>query len=244
MRILISTIIRNRAQHITSWANQLLRLNESNPNIKFDLVVFENDSTDLTKELLKGELIELLKAKLNNVIIETADLKWPYFGSIKSGERVIYLAAARNKTLTLAQKHFGLDVYDKILCVEPDARYQPDISKLLYTDNDIASGYSVLPFGHGVPDWIYDSWATRVKSTDSEYFGPKISELPDELKVASTFNCFCVYNAKPFVEGIKFSSLNPYTNDWDCDTTNICFEFAKAGYDDIAMHKIEVLHMP
>jgi len=113
MRILISTIVRNRAQHIISWANQLLRLNESNPNIKFDLVVFENDSTDLTKELLKGELIELLKTKLNNVIIETTDLKWPYFGSIKSGERVIYLATARNKTLTLAQNYFGLDVYDK-----------------------------------------------------------------------------------------------------------------------------------
>jgi hypothetical protein len=53
MRILISTIVRNRAQHIARWTNQLLRLNESNPNIKFDLVVFENDSTDLTKELLK-----------------------------------------------------------------------------------------------------------------------------------------------------------------------------------------------
>jgi hypothetical protein len=112
----------------------------------------------------------------------------------------------------------------------------------LYTDFDIVSGCSVLPEGLGVKDWIYDSWATRVNEYDSEYFGPHVSELPQFLPVASTFNCFCVYKATPFAEGIRFSDINPLTQSWDCDTTNICFAFSKYGYSNIAMSNIPVLH--
>jgi hypothetical protein len=244
MRCLISTIVRNREDHLQPWANQLKRLVQANPEITFDLSVFENDSTDKTKEKLV-ELEPALQAVFDKCLITSQDLGWPYFGSIKAKDRVSYLASARNTTLNQIEQFINLNNYKKIICVEPDIIYDPvDISELLHTNDDIASGYSVLPYGMGVPDWIYDSWATRVKADDSEYFGPKISELPFRLPVAATFNCFCVYNAEPFAKGLGFSFINPYTRQWDCDTTNICFEFARSGYGNIAMYKIPVLHKP
>jgi len=107
----------------------------------------------------------------------------------------------RSAVHTMAS-HYRDAHIDKVVCIEPDISYHTfDIGKLLYSDLDIASGYSFLPQGMGVADWIYDSWATRVNPEDSEYFGPHISALPDCLPVASTFNCFCVY--KIFIKNIS-----------------------------------------
>lgn len=244
MRCLISTIIRNRAKHVSTWANQLLSLCDVHQDIVFDLVVLENDSNDGTKQALNA-VEPLLKKKLNRVSIAIRNYDWPYFHSIKAEERVKYLAQARNKTLSIADETTDLGTYDKIICIEPDVTYNTvDVGKIIYSDLDIASGYSVLPQGHGVPDWIYDSWATRVNAEDSEYFGPKISELPECLPLAATFNCFCVYKAGPIEKGVRFSEINPKTKQWDCDTTTICLEFAKRGYDRIGMYKVPILHKP
>lgn len=244
MRCLISTIVRNRAQHLQTWCDQLKTLTETNPDIVFDLFVLENDSTDETKQKLLV-LEPFLKKFFNICNLQIKNLEWPYFGSVKAEERVKYLASARNKTLEAADMLVGLGAYDKIICIEPDILFDATaMLKLIRSPFDIASACSVLPMGHGVPDWIYDSWATRVHPGDSEYFGPKVSELPEFLFVASTFNCFCVYKAEPFAEGIRFSGINPNTKNWDCDTTNICFEFAKNGYDKIAMYNTKVIHKP
>lgn len=244
MRFLISTIIRNRGIHVPTWADQLIQLTQNNRDAKFDLFLFENDSTDNTKQALN-----LTKKRLapyfQNINFDIQDCGWPYFNSIKAEERVRYLAMARNRTIEKAHDLIGLDQYYKIICIEPDAVYHAkDISRLLYTDLDIVSGYSFLPNGQGVKDWIYDSWATRVNADDSEYHGPVISELPELLPVASTFNCFCVYKPVPFIEGIRFSDINPRTNEWDCDTANICFAFSSFGYDKIGMCRIPILHQP
>ena len=244
MRVLISTIIRNRAKHVSPWANQLQSLANVHQDTVFDLVVLENDSNDGTKQALSA-VEPLLKRNLNKVNIAIRNFEWPYFHSIKAEERVKYLALARNKTLSMADEIVGLEAYDKIISIEPDVTYSTvDVGTIIDSDLDIASGYSVLPQGMGVPDWIYDSWATRVNAEDSEYFGPKISELPECLPLAATFNCFCVYKAGPIADGARFSEINPKTKRWDCDTTTICIEFAKRGHDRIGMYKIPVLHKP
>lgn len=244
MRTLICTIVRNRAQHLEQWQKQLLGLAQNNKDIEFDLVVYENDSTDDTVEVLNKSK-ELLQSAFKNLHIKTESLGWPYFASIKAQKRVKYLAQARNSALNIADELYGLSSYDKIVFIEPDIQYNPaEMRPLLVSDHDVASGYSVLPEGQGVPDWIYDSWATRVYEDDEEYFGPKVFELPDALEVASTFNCFCVYTAGPFSEGLRFSGTNPLTKTWDCDTANICFKLTKYGYDDIVMYKIPVTHIP
>jgi hypothetical protein len=239
MRILISTIIRNREAHVSRWANQLCALTKLNPDIEFDLSVFENDSTDNTKQLL-AEHEELLLNHFSSVLVETQDLNWPYFNSIKEEERVSFLARARNFTIDVIEELEGLEQYSKIVCIEPDIDFDPvELSQLLYTTDDIASGYSILP---GSSNWIYDCWATRVHQMDEEFAGPSLPDMPDRLDVASTFNCFCVYNAIPFIKGLRFSGTNPLTNRWDCDTTNICLLFRRSGYNKIGLYNIPVVH--
>lgn len=241
MRFLISTIIRNRGIHIPTWCDQLIELTRLNKQHKFDLYVFENDSTDNTKQIL-DQVQRLLKPHFDVISIEIKDYNWPYFQSIKAEERVKYLAQARNHTLEKANELVGLEGYDKVVCIEPDVSYSVrEVSELLDTPYHIVSGYSVA-FGYGIEDWIYDTWATRINADDFEYCGPKISDLPVVLKTASTFNCFCVYDAKPFILGLRFSGINPRTKQWDCDTANICCAFAILGYDDVAMYRIPTLH--
>ena len=53
----------------------------------------------------------------------------------------------------------------------------------------------------------------------------------------STFNCFCVYKAKPFKKVPDFQELIRNRHR-DCDTTNICAEFVKRGYDQIHLYRI------
>ena len=103
MRCLISTIIRNRGIHLPQWYDQLVALADCNPDIKFYLSVFENDSEDNTKQVL--QLIEKkFQTPFEGKKFTLTNLGWPYFGSIKAEERVCYLAQARNKTLEQAEK--------------------------------------------------------------------------------------------------------------------------------------------
>ena len=61
---------------------------------------------------------------------------------MKDEDRVTLLAEARNRTLD----QMDLDVYDKIVFIEPDVDYDPDlISELFYMASDICSPYSLQP---------------------------------------------------------------------------------------------------
>lgn len=243
MRVLICSIIRNRKQFLFGWKDQILCLKDENPGITFDLSVFENDSIDGTQEYL-AEVEPELGSELNKVWIHCSKKDWPYFGSIRAEERVKYLAEARNHCLEQADQDVGLFSYNKIVFIEPDVDYDPEeISHLFWVDDDIASPYSVHPMDFQSHRWIYDSWATRLSVEDDIFKGPRIFEMPPRLDVASTFNCFCVYRAQPFTEGARFSGINPYTNTWDCDTTNICYEFTQRGYDRIGLYNILLTHL-
>jgi len=239
MRVLICSIIRNREPFLFGWKDQILCLKDENPGIDFDLSVFENDSTDGTQEYL-AKIEPELGSELNKVWIHCSKKDWPYFGSIRAADRVKYLAEARNQCL----KQVDLKVYDKIVFIEPDVDYDPEqISQLFWVDDDIASPYSVHPMKVQSHRWIYDSWATRLSVEDDIFKGPRIFEMPPRLDVVSTFNCFCVYYAKPFIEGARFSGINPWTKEWDCDTTNICYEFAIRGYNKIGLYNILLTHL-
>ena len=243
MHVLICTIIRNRRPYLFLWKDQILCLKDENPDITFDLSVFENDSNDGTVEYL-AEIQPELSAELNDTIITCVQKDWPYFGSIRDEERVAYLANARNHVLDQALNRKLDYTYDKVIFIEPDIDYDPEeISKLLTTDDDIASPYSLHPIEFADHRWIYDSWATRINASDDIFKGPKIFDMPDRMEVATTFNCFCVYNAQPFLEGARFSGINPLNNHWDCDTTNICLEFTSRDYSKIGLYKIPVTHL-
>ena len=234
MRVLICSIIRNRKEFLFNWSDLILCLKDENPDILFDLSVYENDSTDGTQEYLQ-ELLPELTNELNQVVMTMGHEDTPYFPSVKDKQRCHQLANARNQCL----EQVDIEDYDKVIFFEPDIDFEPeDLTKLLEKDDDICSPYSLLPDR----DWIYDCWATRISFEDQEFTGPTFYEMPERLEVASTFNCFCVYNAQPFIEGARFSSINPVTKSWDCDTTAICAEFTRRGYSKIGLYKLPLTH--
>ena len=55
MKILITTLVRNNANWLPQFYTMVERLKSDIPDITFDTYIYENDSTDDTKRLLKGE---------------------------------------------------------------------------------------------------------------------------------------------------------------------------------------------
>jgi len=64
--------------------------------------------------------------------------------------------------------------------------------------------------------------------------------------VYSTFNCFCVYNSKPFIDGLRWGFLNKRLNAsdikldsgyLDADTSIMCEQFRALGYNNIFINR-------
>ena len=226
--ILISTIVRNRESTLHNWYNQLKELVLKDGNNNYYLSVYENDSTDNSKEILKSFDFSFL----NGFNIQTEDINTNYYKSYgaesKSNTRVMNLALARNKTIFC--KDF-LKNCSHVLCIEPDIVYNPEImiNEIINSDHDIISPISFQ--NNVIP---YDNWATRkTKNEDKWDFSIK---LKGKIDVWATFNCFCLYNVEPFILGASFGSFNFRFKKFDCDTSVVCEIFRLLGYNDIVMN--------
>jgi len=215
MNILVCTIIRDRGVALQTWRDQLEAVVAGRPEDSFDLAVYENDSQDGTKEILKG----LDFGFIENSYITSEDLGTRYFGSTMEPGRTEQLADVRNRCMKLPPT---LDVYDIIIWVEPDIMYGADdvlpvIEALVEGDLDVCTPYSWAA-GPGV---LYDTWATRPIHPYVHHPYPH-----GLIPVYSTWNCFCVYNAEPFKKGVRFIG-------GDCDTAQICVGLRCLGHDKI-----------
>lgn len=271
-KILICTIMRNQEENILLWRNQLERLIELCPEYDFFISVYENDSTDLTKSWLKS--IEansehtVFKGKIK-VFFE--DIGTKSYGSIWSLDRIRNLANARQKCID----QVGHLDFDKIAFIEPDVEYDPTWCKELILAKHpeqagltphIYSGWSLRTLKHPKEScFLYDTCATRQSNKDncwnfekeSEWRGKtlvktRLSDIDSNCLhfVWSTFNCFCVYDAKAFKHNIKWGWVNKrfntgqqyiddgdYGSGWlDADTTVICEDFRNIGLNNILIN--------
>lgn len=230
MRILISSIIRERIKTLPTWREQILRLAELNPTIEFSLSVAENGSRDGSKDFIRQADF----GKLKSYIHIEEDLGTPYYGSVKNEERVKILAIQRNKTID----QVDLTQFDKILFLEPDIIYNPEqVSLLFYSDADMISPRST----QGACQ-MYDSWSVR--RTDKETDCYEI--ITDERTVYATWCQFCIVKAKPFIDhNIRFSGFNDRMGHYDNDVTAISEGLHEYGYHNIKINgAITVEHLP
>jgi hypothetical protein len=223
--ILICGIFRNREKYIGRWLTQIFKILDANKDKKFSISIYENDSTDNTKKLLQ----ELDLTRFENSWRQFEDLKTQYFGSVVAKDRVKNLANARNACLEAAQEYFS--EYTKVLFIEPDFEYTLESAmKVINAEKtynmqiDIVSGVSVMN------NVFYDMWATRRNSTET--WGKAVIREGIE-PFWSTFSGFCLYNAIPFKEGVRFGWFNSRLGTFDCDTVVICENFREKGYNRI-----------
>lgn len=233
MNILICTIIRNNARHIDRYWKQIndTIVNLKNKNINWYISIYENDSIDGTKEKITE--LDMSNFVDSSVICENLGTQQYQTGCSNSrdADRVLNLAAARNKAVEAKNLYLLADI---ILWIEPDVEYSEKFipilllrTQLLPTGFDIFSGISVQE------GYFYDNWATR--RTSDEDCGSLYDDRETRpiAKFYSTFNCVCMYNAKPFKDGIRFGAWNKRFNKYDCDTAVICESFHEAGFDRI-----------
>ena len=196
-----------------------------------EISIYENDSTDGTKKLLK-RYTELLSKRCKTTFTST-DLGTEYLSG-KKGARVRNIANARNACIEQAS---STECFDRIIFIETDVLYRPeDAASIIQHEGDIVSGYTTNAMGQ-----FYDAWATR-KTSEETWWNHGIPT--QKTDVWSTFNGICSYASQPFQEGARFAGINPRTNEIDCDTTVICEVFRNMKYENIIMLPIKIHHPP
>lgn len=230
MKVLLCTIIRNREKYLDRWYKQIMDIKDSMPHIEFGLSVFENDSQDNTKSMLRSYDFSMF----NDVTISTAKYNIPFFIGGKSGDRVNLLAYFRNRCIS--QTPF-LNAYDYVCFIEPDVAFSNETAMKIIDHEkyygrkfDVFSGKSV----HPGTDRIYDSWGSRVNINRTDWVDAEDEQIKGLHEAYSTFNCFVMYNNKYFTTNqVWFAGFNPRTKQSDCDTVNICEAFRLAGFNEI-----------
>lgn len=234
MKILICTIIRNQDHNLHFWYEQIKSIVLENKEIEFYLSVYENNSTDNTKTLLKNFDFSFFNG--SNVISEDV-VDVPFFkgGYDPYGEeskiRVKLLSECRNKCLNNEYLNYS----DYVLFIEPDIRYDVKIFKdilnfILNNDYDVVSAISMSGNEH------YDKWGTRQNQGDTWCDLSDRLNGEEKIDVYSTFNCFIIYKSIPIINyGCKFKHMSDVLQTHDCDTVLICEEFRKNGFNNICL---------
>lgn len=277
-RLLICSIARNARGSLDRWLSQLIRL-EALIRDEWSVTVAcaENDSVDGTAEWLRNTAANREALGIPFPIhVSTETLGTRQYDLVWDVTRIRRLAAARNKCLEIAGP---LVQFDKIAYVEVDVSWEPSWCKELVLARHPAqagivphvySGWSLRALSHPKEaQFLYDTCATRATSRDvcwdvNENAGKWRGEslIRTDLggvdsnclhRVWSTFNCLCVYDAKPFVEGVKWEAVNRYnrwlnpSNIWvddgdigsgytDADTAVMCEAFRDRGYHNVLLN--------
>lgn len=264
--------MRDAFKTLNSWHDQLLQLREEIASeYSVFLSVYENDSIDGTELVFKANKEALDKTWSSDWVGTATRLGTQRYSSVWNADRMRNLAAARQQCLN--QVGDRLAEFDKIAYIEPDVTYSPRwCAELILArhpaaaglpEPDIYSGWSLRSETHPKESaFLYDTCATRQRPEDTCWDfvrdGTGVwrgeSLIPTGLsgveanslhRVWSTFNCFCVYNAKPFIEGAKWDYVNRRLDThqqrvgdgWlDADTSVICEDFRARGYTDIYLN--------
>jgi uncharacterized protein YlxP (DUF503 family) len=236
--VLVYSVIRNEANYIDRYYDQLKQMVKSFPEYRFILSIYENDSTDGTPGLIKSKDWSFF----DDFSFVSEKLMTKNYGSVKSKDRVKNLSIARNKALEV--KDF-LSQADYVMMVESDMRFDNKTIKQILNfkdlepDFDIVSGLTV----NNHP--VYDSWATRKGPRFTSHEEVRLYDVTSKPydKYYATSNGVCLYRAQPFKDGVRYGYINPVTNRFDCDTVVVCQNFHKAGFENIyIIHTAKIYH--
>jgi hypothetical protein len=228
--IFIYSIIRNREESVNTFYTQVKDIVKLFPQYNFLLCLYENDSTDRTKERISKLDWSFVE---HEIIME--DIGTQYFGSTNEEMRVRVLSDARNKALEA--KDF-LERSDYVLMLEADMVFtMQSIEKIFkfkekMPDLDVVSSRSINPKGRAK---LYDTWGTRRNSTET------IGHLHEDWrshkyqKYYATSNGICMYRSQPLKDGIRYGHFNKTLGHHDCEMVVICDNLQRAGYENIYM---------
>jgi hypothetical protein len=237
-KILIYSIIRNDESHMDKYYFRIKKMVKVFPEYEFYLSLYENDSTDATKQ----KLFNFDLSMFSKVSVISENIGTKFYGPTKDADRVKNLANARNKAL-LANNF--INEVDYVLMIDIDMKFDMDAANQVLSFKNVEPNFDIVSGASLRGGQLYDSWATR----ESAKYDPKTKTLFDGYrkekykKYYSTSNGFCLYRAKPFKDGIRYGYINKITSEPDCEMVVVCQDFHKAGYKNIyIIHDALVYH--
>ena len=164
---------RNNEDTLDKTFDLLNQIETLNKNYNFRYYIYENDSTDKTKNII----VDFYKNHKGNCLFETLQTK--YWSNIQNEKRVADMSMYRNKMKSLC-KQFNNSDYSIIL--DTNILFKPsifqDMINVFIEDKKI---HMVTPFGfvEGKPKLYYDTFALDLIS---DYKGKKLNKLKHEMK--------------------------------------------------------------
>lgn len=237
-KVLVYSIIRNESKYMNAYHNKLIEMVSTFPEYEFYLSIYENDSTDGTKQKIMNKDWSMF----SGVSIISEDIATKDYGSVKDETRVKNLSIARNKAIEAGG---FLEFVDYVMMIESDMTFDMNaLDKILSFKNvvpdfDIVSGITIRNRR------LYDQWATRHKPEYDEGIYPIADDykMKSYDKYYSTSNGICLYRAEPFREGVRYGYINTVTGEFDCDTVVVCQNFHERGYSNVyIIHDAEIYH--
>lgn len=236
--ILIYTIIRNRGSFVNKFYNQIKNIVETfKDDYDFYLSIYENDSTDSTKE----KIFRQDWSFLSGVSIISENIDTEYFESVKDAKRVENLAIARNKAIEAGG---FLNKSDYVMMIESDIDFEIDSVKKLLNFKNIEPNFHVVSTISIRNRRLYDWWATRKQPEYIDKYPLEDNYKKKEYdKYYSTSNGICLYRSQPFKNGVRYGWINKVTKQADCEMVVVCQSFHEQGYGNIyILHHAEIYH--
>jgi hypothetical protein len=229
--ISVFCIWRDSEPHIKRTLKQLEDL-ESLNGFSFSYFFYENDSKDLTPEIMK-QWMELRKGSF---LSENLNAK--KFGSTPCNDRMKLLCECRNKSKSLA----GENKSDYSLIFDGDIEFSKENFLLLVNDiktlpkavmatPNIRQNISDLVFGVS-NDSYYDVYPFRDKhGNEGMYFSdcPSFNrEDQFNWKIGNHISCSSAFGGFALIKSSAFNSVW-WTSDVNCDHVNLCYDLHQHG---------------
>lgn len=238
--VLIYSIFRNSGAIVDTYYQQLKEfVSAFGDKYNFFLSIYENDSTDNTKEKLSKLDLSFIQHNLVSENINT-----PKFSSIPDEQRVKNIAVARNKAILGSG---FLDKVDWVMMLESDLKYDISCVKQILNFQEkynIKNVDIVSAILWEKRNKHYDTWGTR--RNPDEYWGGLFDDWAehDYKKYYATCNGIALFKADAIRNGAVYHYYSKRFKKFDCDTVNICEKFHELGYHDIFInHKAHCYHL-
>lgn len=223
-KVVYSILCRNIGENLENNINLLKKILLDAEVKSYAFVIYENDSTDSTKEVL-----ESLRKSDDNIHYTSVDLGRKQFGPVKDQERITALAEYRNHNLEYIAEHFP--DYDFVIVsdidfvdISIDGVYHSFGLLDKYGAISAIAGNSYTLYENKL--WNYDSWAYRgfwyqdidtvkiengIGPNAMYWFGMRIMPIgfyPETVN--SAFGGMCIYRTPAYLCGVRYG-------DEDCE---------------------------
>lgn len=223
--VLICGIVRNAEKTLPYNIARIKRLGSYFSN--YHVYIFENDSTDNTKDILNN-------INNSNFTIQTENLGAPEFDDPYGIDRRTWMARARNQYLEFARKYSQHNRINYLIIYDLDIiggfSYEGVMNSLGYSNWDGVGSNSIIyqTTPSGVIRLHYDAWAYRELGNPSKLPDKKVNLLKwnrgeNPVIVNSCFGGLMIY--KPHMLWSGFD----YTSD-DCDHPSLNNELTNLKY--------------